>query len=155
MAGIRATRRGRVGFRFHDGRDLLPTHLPDMLAKNPEYCPEDVLTLVGDGALTVVLILRNGVAAGLGLVQLHVVPTGTWLHDAHVLIFPEFRRLGLYSAYIGFLKRWAAREGWLGVKCLVHADEDEEIWQKTLPALGGRRRTVEYVFPVEQLDKEG
>lgn len=124
--------------------------LPEVLAKNPEFKPADVAHLVHRGDLQVIGLFLAGVFAGFGIVQLHVVPTGAWLHDAHVWIFPEHRRQGLYTAYIGFLKRWAAKEGWLGVKCLVHADEDEQIWQKTLPALGGQRRTVEYVFPVKR-----
>lgn len=134
-------------------RNRVEKHLAEVLAKNTEFSPDDIHNLVDEGVLTLVGISRHGAPAGFGLVQLHGTPAGRWLHDAHVWIFPEHRRQGLYSAYIAYLKRWAAREGWLGVKCLVHADEDEEIWQKTLPALGGQRRTVEYVLPVEK--KEG
>lgn len=132
--------------------EVVSPHLERVLAKNTECSPADILAMIEAGTLTAIGMYRFGRLVGFGLVQAHDTPSGRWLHDAHVWVLPEYRRQGFYTAYIEHLKRWASREGWLGVKCLVHADEDEEIWQKTLPALGGQRRTVEYVFPV---GKEG
>lgn len=115
--------------------------------KNEEWGAAEIGYAISRGDLVVVGMFGDeNLLAGFGLIQKHDTPAGSWLHDAHVWVFPESRRNGLYSGYIAFLKEWAVREGWLGVKCVVRAEEDEAIWRETLVPLGGRARTVEYVF---------
>lgn len=115
--------------------------------KNEEWGAADIGYAISRGDLTAVGMFDDeGELAGFGLVQLHGNPSGSWLHDAHVWVFPEHRRSGFYSGYISFLREWAARDGLLGVKCIVKAGEDEDIWRNVLVPLGGRARTIEYVF---------
>lgn len=129
-------------------RSYIEPSFRDVLMKNTEWTPESLSEAIERGLVSLVIILYSDELIGFGIVQDHTTPVGKWLHDAHVWVFPKDRGKGAYSKYIEFLYEFAKETGRLGVKCLVHVDEDEE-WFHRLDRHGYSPRTVEYVRQIK------